>query len=299
MQVFLRLLLVLSNRAVLYPLLKHGGFRTGTFDNEHLYKFLGVKMIELEGVGYRIGKNWLVRDINITIEKGMLWGFVGPNGAGKSTLLRLISGELLPTTGEIRLLGKPIHSYAPQKLARLRAYLQQKRDINFPFTSLEIVLFGRHPYLNGTKETTADLLIAKEALRQVEAQMFTERLYPTLSGGEASRVDVARILTQAPDLFLLDEPTNHLDPRHQVQILNLCKTICGHGKTAITAIHDLNLASMYTDHLLLLKEGISVACGTPEAVLTLDLLSETYGIPFEVLPHPNGYPWVMPSLNPS
>ena len=164
---------------------------------------------------------------------------------------------------------------------------------------LEIVLFGRHPYLNGTKETTADLLIAKEALRQVEAHMFAERLYPTLSGGEASRVDVARILTQAPDLFLLDEPTNHLDPRHQVQILNLCKTICGQGKTAITAIHDLNLASMYVDQLLLLKDGVSVACGPPEAVLTLDLLSETYGIPFEVLPHPDGYPWVMPSLNPS
>ena len=178
-------------------------------------------MIELEGVGYRIGCNWLVRDINITIEKGMLWGFVGPNGAGKSTLLRLISGELLPTTGEIRILGKPIHSYAPQTLARLRAYLQQKRDINFPFTSLEIVLFGRHPYLNGTKETATDLLIAKDALRQVEAHMFAKRLYPTLSGGEASRVDIARILTQAPDLFLLDEPTNHLDPRHQVHVLNL------------------------------------------------------------------------------
>ena len=256
-------------------------------------------MIELEQVGYRIGGNWLVRDINVTIEKGMLWGIVGPNGAGKSTLLRLISGELLPTTGNIRLFGKPIHSYAPKELARLRAYLQQKRDINFPFTSLEIALFGRHPYLNGTKETTADLLIAKEALRQVEASIFAERLYPTLSGGEASRVDIARILTQAPDLFLLDEPTNHLDPRHQVQILNLCKTICGHGKTAITAIHDLNLASMYADHLLLLKEGISVAWGSPEAVLTLDLLSEVYGIPFEVLPHPNGYPWVMPSLNTS
>ena len=187
-------------------------------------------MIELEEVGYRIGKNWLVRDINVTIEKGMLWGIVGPNGAGKSTLLRLISGELLPTTGEIRFFDKPIHSYEPKELARLRAYLQQKRDINFPFTSLEIVLFGRHPYLNGTKETTVDILIAKEALRQVEADMFAERLYPTLSGGEASRVDIARILTQAPDLFLLDEPTNHLDPRHQVQILNLFKTICDGGK---------------------------------------------------------------------
>ena len=256
-------------------------------------------MIELEGVGYRIGKNWLVRDINVTIERGMLWGIIGPNGAGKSTLLRLISGELLPTTGEIRLLGKPISNYAPKELAHLRAYLQQKRDINFPFTSLEIVLFGRHPYLNGTKETTADLLIAKEALQQVEADRFTARLYPTLSGGEASRVDVARILTQTPDLFLLDEPTNHLDPRHQVQILNLFKTICDSGKTVITAIHDLNLASMYADRLLLLKDGISAACGPPEAVLTPNLLAEVYDIPFKALPHPDGYPWVMPSLNAS
>ncbi len=254
-------------------------------------------MIELEQVGYRIGGKWLVRNINATIKSGMLWGFVGPNGAGKSTLLRLISGELIPTTGEIRLFDKPIHNYEPKELARLRAYLQQKRDINFPFTSLEVALFGRHPHLNGTKETTDDVSIAKEALQQVEADIFEERLYPTLSGGEASRVDFARILTQVPGLFLLDEPTNHLDPKHQVQILNLCKTICSRGKTVITAIHDLNLASMYADQLLLLKNGISIACGPPKTVLTLDLLSETYGIPFEVLPHPNGYPWVMPSLN--
>ena len=253
-------------------------------------------MIELEHVGYRIGGNWLIQDINATIENGALWGFIGPNGAGKSTLLRLISGELLPTTGEIRLFDKPIHSYKPKELARLRAYLQQKRDINFPFTCLEVVLFGRHPYLKDTKETAKDISIAKGALQQVEADVFAERLYPTLSGGEASRVDVARILTQTPDLLLLDEPTNHLDPRHQVQILNLCKTICSGGKTVITAIHDLNLASMYADQLLLLKDGVSLACGPPEAVLTLDQLSETYAVPFEVLPHPDGYPWVMPSL---
>ena len=254
-------------------------------------------MIELENVGYQIGKNWLVRNINITIETGMLWSLVGPNGAGKSTLLRLISGELLPTTGEIRLFGKPIQSYPPKELAGIRAYLQQKRDINFPFTSLEVALFGRYPHLNGRKETIVDLLIAKEALLQVEADMFAERLYPTLSGGEASRVDVARILTQAPDLFLLDEPTNHLDPRHQVQILNLFKTICDSGKTVVTAIHDLNLASMYTDRLLLLKDGISVACGPPEVVLTPNMLAEVYDIPFETLSHPDGYPWVMPRLD--
>lgn len=254
-------------------------------------------MIELENVGYRMGTTWLVRDISVVIENGTLFGLVGPNGAGKSTLLRLISGELLPTSGEIRIFGKPIHSYAPKELARIRAYLQQKRDINFPFTSLEVVLFGRHPHLNGTKETAQDISIATGALQRVEADMFKERLYPTLSGGEASRVDIARILTQAPDLFLLDEPTNHLDPRYQVQILDLCKTVCSRGKTVITAIHDLNLASMYADQLLLLKGGVSVACGPPKTVLTLGLLAETYGILFDILPHPDGYSWVMPSLN--
>ncbi len=254
-------------------------------------------MIELEDVGYQINGNWLVRDINLTIKNGMLWGFVGPNGAGKSTLLRLISGELIPTTGEIRFFGKPISSFEPKELARLRAYLQQKRDVNFPFTALEVVLFGRYPYLNGTKETNCDIAIAHRALRHVEADVFAERLYPTLSGGEASRVDVARILAQAPGLFLLDEPTNHLDPRHQVQIFNLCKTICDQGKTVITAIHDLNLASMYADQLLMLKNGVFVACGPPKSVLTQNMLTKTYGVSFNILPHPDGYPCVMPNLN--
>ncbi len=254
-------------------------------------------MIEVEDVGYEINGKWLVRDINVTIKDGLLWGFIGPNGAGKSTLLRLISGELTPTTGEIRFFGKPINSYEPKELARLRAYLQQKRDINFPFTALEVVLFGRYPYLNGTKETTSDIAIAEKALQNVEADGFTYRLYQTLSGGEASRIDIARILAQSPGLFLLDEPTNHLDPRHQLQILNLCKSICNQGKTVITAIHDLNLASMYADQLLMLKNGVSVAYGSPDVVLTQKMLTETYNISFYIIPHPDGFPWVIPCTN--
>ena len=254
-------------------------------------------MIELSQVGYQINGKWLVRDINLTIKNGVLWGFVGPNGAGKSTLLRLISGELIPTIGEIRLFGKTIDSYDPTELARLRAYLQQKRDVNFPYTALEIVLFGRYPYLNGTKESDCDIALARKALQRVEAGKLTDRLYPTLSGGEASRVDVARILAQSPGLLLLDEPTNHLDPKHQVQIFNICKSLCLQGKTVITAIHDLNLASMYADQLLLLKDGVSVACGTPKSVLTKNMLTETYDISFNIVSHPDGYPWVMPNLD--
>ena len=251
-------------------------------------------MVELEGVGYRIGQKWLVRNIDLKIEAGQFWIFVGPNGAGKSTLLRLISGELAPTTGRIRVFDKPIDEYAPQELARKRAYLQQKRDVNFPFRASEIVLLGRHPHLNGSKESPTDLAIAWEAMKQVQADMFAERLYPTLSGGEASRIDLARILAQEPRLFLLDEPTNHLDPRYQVQILRLCSSIAQAGRTVIAAVHDLNLASMYAEQVLMLRDGSPVAVGTPESIFTPQQLEAVYNVPFEVVQLSSGRLVVVP-----
>ena len=251
-------------------------------------------MVELEGVGYRIGNKWLVRNIDLKIEAGQFWIFVGPNGAGKSTLLRLISGELSPTTGRIQFFDESIDKYSPQELARKRAYLQQKRDVNFPFRASEIVLLGRHPHLNGAKETPTDLTIAWEAMRQVQADMFAERLYPTLSGGEASRVDLARILAQEPKLFLLDEPTNHLDPRHQVQTLRLCSSIAQVGRTVIAAIHDLNLASMYADQVLMLREGNPIAVGAPKFIFTPQQLEAVYDVPFEVMQLSSGQLIVVP-----
>ena len=251
-------------------------------------------MVELEGVGYRIGQKWLVRNIDLKIETGQFWIFVGPNGAGKSTLLRLISGELSPTTGQIRFFDELIDEYSPQELARKRAYLQQKRDVNFPFRASEIVLLGRHPHLNSAKETPTDLTIAWEAMRQVQADMFAERLYPTLSGGEASRVDLARILAQEPRLFLLDEPTNHLDPRYQVQILRLCSSIAQSGRTVIAAIHDLNLASMYAEQVLMLRKGNPVAVGTPTLIFTPQQLETVYDVPFEVMRLSSGQLVVVP-----
>ena len=251
-------------------------------------------MVELEGVGYRIGNKWLVRNIDLKIEAGQFWIFVGPNGAGKSTLLRLISGELAPTTGRIRFFGESISKYSPEELARKRAYLQQKREVNFPFRASEIVLLGRHPHLNGGKETPTDLTIAWEAMKQVQADMFAERLYPTLSGGEASRIDLARILAQEPRLFLLDEPTNHLDPRYQVQILRTCSSIAQSGRTVIAAVHDLNLASMYADQVLMLRDANPVAVGTPEFIFTPQQLEAVYDVPFEVMKLSSGQLVVVP-----
>lgn len=251
-------------------------------------------MVELEGVGYRIGQKWIVRDINLKIETRQFWMLVGPNGAGKSTLLRLISGELSPQQGQIRLFGHDIHAYSPQELARVRAYLQQKREVNFPFRASEIVLLGRYPHLDGAKETSEDWVIARKSMEQVETDIFADRLYPTLSGGEASRVDLARILAQEPQLFLLDEPTNHLDPRHQIQILDLCRSITSSGKSVIAAIHDLNLASMYADKVLMLRDGNAVVTGSPESVFTPKQLESVYDLPFETLHTSSGRTVITP-----
>ena len=128
----------------------------------------------------------------------------------------------------------------------------------------------------------------------MQADMFSERLYPTLSGGEASRVDLARILAQEPRLFLLDEPTNHLDPRYQVQILRLCSSIAQAGRTVIAAIHDLNLASMYADRVLMLQDGNPVAIGTPEFIFTPQQLEAVYDVPFEVMQLSSGQLVVVP-----
>ncbi|MDE0297854.1 MAG: heme ABC transporter ATP-binding protein [Candidatus Poribacteria bacterium] len=251
-------------------------------------------MVELEQVGYRTGQKWVVRDINLKVEPRQFWMIVGPNGAGKSTLLRLISGELTPQMGRIRLFGRDISSYSAQQMARLRAYLQQKREVNFPFRALEIVLLGRYPHLNGSKETADDWAIARKCMEQVEADAFTERLYTTLSGGEASRVDLARILAQEPRLFLSDEPTNHLDPRHQVQTLDLCRSIARSGKSVIAAIHDLNLASMYADKVLILRDGNAVTAGSPETVFTPEQLESVYDLPFETLHSSSGRTVITP-----
>ena len=254
-------------------------------------------MVELEKVGYRIGQKWIVRDIDLKIESGTFWAFVGPNGAGKSTLLRLISGELSPQRGEIRLFGHDISAYSPQELARSRAYLQQKREVNFPFRASEIVLLGRYPHLDGAKETSEDWAIARKSMKRVEADAFADRFYSTLSGGEASRVDLARILAQEPQLFLLDEPTNHLDPRHQVQILDLCRSITASGKSVIAAIHDLNLASMYADKALMLRDGNAVAVGPPERVFTPSQLESVYDLPFESLRSSSGRTLITPLVS--
>ena len=252
-------------------------------------------MLEIENVSYQTQSlKWLVSNVSLAVPAGQFLCIVGPNGAGKSTLLRMISNELVPTEGFIRLRQRNLRDYDPTELAQLRAYLAQKREMAFPFRALQIVLLGRHPYLQGRKESSHDVLFAQQQLQRLRSSHLAERVYLTLSGGESTRVDMARVLSQEPELLLLDEPTNHLDPYYQLELLELCRSLVNEQKTIIAVMHDLNLVAQYADRVVLLSEGRLVLQGQPNEVFQREPLREIYGVDFDIWQNSQGRLHIMP-----
>ena len=252
-------------------------------------------MLEIKKVSYQAQSlKWLVSNVSLAVPAGQFLCIVGPNGAGKSTLLRMISNELVPTEGFIRLRQRNLRDYDPTELAQLRAYLAQKREMAFPFRALQIVLLGRHPYLQGRKESSHDVLFAQQQLQRLRSSHLAERVYLTLSGGESTRVDMARVLSQEPELLLLDEPTNHLDPYYQLELLELCRSLVNEQKTIIAVMHDLNLVAQYADRVLLLSEGRLVLKGQPNEVFQREPLREIYGVDFDIWQNSQGRLHIMP-----
>lgn len=224
------------------------------------------------------GDRAAIRDVSLQIHRGEMVGIIGPNGSGKSTLLRLLSAVLRPWSGRVAIEGRPIESYAPRELSRRVGVVPQETHIDFPFTVTEVVLFGRTPHLGALAfESAHDLAIARQAMERTDVAHLAARRVTELSGGERQRVILARALAQEPSILLLDEPSAFLDIRHQVEIYDLLRDLQNEGMTVVTVLHDLNLAGLYCDRLVLLAEG-SVACsGEPAEVLTYATLTEVYG----------------------
>lgn len=234
--------------------------------------------LEARGVRFAYGPRTVLHDVSLAVGAGELVGLVGPNGCGKSTLLRLLAGALTPASGTILLDGAPFAKRRRAELARVLGVLPQDPSLEFPFTALEVVLMGRTPHLPGLGFPRAgDLAIARAAMAELEVADIEDRPIDRLSGGERQRIFLARALAQEPQILLLDEPTTHLDLRHQTGMYDVVRALCrGRGLAVLAVLHDLNLAAAYCDRLVLMSGGRVRAEGSPEVVLTRDLLTAAY-----------------------
>lgn len=257
--------------------------------------------LQIQGVGFSYFNGLVLRDINLSVTAGEMVGLLGPNGSGKTTLLKLASGILRPNHGEIILDGSSLGEMNRKTIARNVAVVPQQFHIPFAFTTTEVVMLGRFPFIKTfSGESAADRQTAAEAMALVGLSQLAESRFDELSGGERQKVILAMALAQQPKLLLLDEPTLHLDISHQIEILELVKRLNAKQKlTVIAAMHDLNLAALYFDRLILLKEGRIVADGTPSQVLTENIISEVFATAVKVEVHPTGAPHiiVMPKMD--
>jgi iron complex transport system ATP-binding protein len=240
--------------------------------------------LRLQGMAVSLGGCPIVSDVDLAVAEGEVVGLVGPNGSGKSTLLRAVYRALRPAAGLISLDGDPLADLSPRETARRVAVVAQERTADFDFTVAEVVAMGRTPHKRPLdRDTPEDRVICAGALERVGLADAGSRPYTTLSGGEKQRVLIARALAQRCSLHLLDEPTNHLDVRYQLEILTLIR---GLGHATLAAIHDLNLAAAYCDRICMLVGGRLVADGTPDQVLTADLIAEVFGVRTHRWTHP-------------
>ena len=241
-------------------------------------------------VSWKRGDALVVDGVTLHPVQGQTVGLLGPNGSGKSSLLRLLHGFARPDRGLITLDGDDLKTVRRREIATKVAAVTQHADTDADITVYDVVRLGRTPYRGafGAGSPRDDHVI-RQALLQVGLLGREERLWHSLSGGERQRAHIARALAQEPQELLLDEPTNHLDIRHQLELLRLVTSL---PVTTVIAMHDLNLAAMFCDALLVLDGGKVVAAGAPADVLTVELIHDVYEVdarvaidPMSGIPH--------------
>lgn len=236
--------------------------------------------LEVENLNFTYKKELALKDISFSIKKGQFLSIIGPNGSGKSTLLNNLSNIENPQSGSINIYDEDINEYESKKLARTIALVPQDTFISYGFSVLDIVLMGRFPHLNRfEKESEEDFKIVNKALKKTNTFHLRDRNVNEISGGERQRVIIARALAQESEIIFLDEPTSHLDINHQIDLLNLLKQLNEERNTTIVlVIHDINLASRYSDEIILMDGGKIVSKGAPEKVVTRKNIEKTYGL---------------------
>jgi iron complex transport system ATP-binding protein len=239
----------------------------------------------------------VLKDVELEVEPGEMLGIVGPNGSGKSTLLKCINRVLKTQPNTVLIDGTDASNLNLRELAKMMGYVPQTSTNTFPFTVFDVVLMGRKPYIHWNL-SERDYEIVAEVLDFLGIGDLSMRHFNELSGGEQQKVIVARALAQQPRLLLLDEPTSSLDIKHQLEIMCILKSLTlSKERSVIVSLHDLNLASRFSDIILMLKQGCIYAVGTPEAVLTEENIDSVYGIKAQVTDSVIGKPQVTPLIS--
>ena len=256
-------------------------------------------MLEARDITVKYGSRKAVSSISLALEPNRVTAIIGPNGAGKSTLLRTLNGAMQPVSGEVRLDGQALNCYSRRTIAKRIAVVAQEADLRFPVTVFEFVLGGRYAWATPAGwgwETSRDVEVAYEVLCESQLEDLSGRLMNELSGGERQRAVLARALATEAAILLLDEPTANLDLAHQAAILALVRNRCNsRGTSALVVTHDINLAAEFSNHVLLMKDGKSVAFGRPDEVLTPEILKEVFAVRVLVDAHPiTGVPRITP-----
>lgn len=240
--------------------------------------------LSLQNVGLKRGERWIIRGANFTVPSGKIMALIGVNGVGKTTLLKLLAGLWQPTLGKIFLNHRMLQQFSRRELATQLSFVAHNMVAPFTFTVQEAVWMGRYPYQNLWQiPTERDSQAVEIALQQTDIIGLRDRDLITLSNGERQRVWIARSLATEAQVILLDEPTANLDIAHSLEIMQLCQTLAIQGKTIIFSTHDLNLAAQYSQTLCVLQPGKIAALGTPDEVLSDELLRQVFDVQVERL----------------
>ena len=240
-----------------------------------------------------LGGTGVLEAISASFAQGRVTAILGPNGAGKSSLLACLAGLRTPDSGQVTVAGTPRNRIPPRDLARHIGFLPQSADIHWDVDVATLVALGRFPHRGRWGETAADAAAVAAAMASTDIAHLGARIVNTLSGGERSRVLLARVLAGTPEWLLADEPLASLDPAHQLDVLDCLRKFARAGAGVVVVLHDLNQAARVADDVLLMRGGRVVAFGQPAMVLTPELIAATYDVAVDIGTTGNGQRFIV------
>lgn len=244
-------------------------------------------MLETQNLSVAYGKQTIIPNLSVSIPKGKITALIGPNGCGKSTLLKTLVRINKPIAGDVLFENKSLSTYGDKILARSLSLLPQILINPEGITVRKLVEYGRSPYVSHWGRLgKEDQLIVEQAMRDTGVFEFADKPVESLSGGQRQRAWIAMVIAQDTDVVMLDEPTTYLDMSHQVELMNLMQQMNAKGKTVVVVLHDLNQACRYCDHLVVLDQGRLVTAGSPDQVLTENMLSSVFDLKARVFRDP-------------